>query len=400
MNKKSLVITVSITAVCVFILTTAFYLSPTGSLIFSHVSDTVSGKNYARFVQIGNLIDSKFMGPYTDHVLMDNALHMYVASLNDPYSAYFNKNEYEEFVGNLDGDYKGIGVTVSNTDGRILVSEVQKGSPAEKSGIQNGDIITAVNGTEYTGAALSEAVSAIRKTALGGRVKISIERNGNPIDIDVVIEEIKIELVSGRMLSPVTGYIRLQSFGTGVGNLFKAKANELKKQGMKGLIIDLRSNPGGSLESAVEVGDFLLPEGKIITIKQKSGEEAVYKSDKSEIGIPMCVLINESSASASEVISGALRDHKKATLIGKKTYGKGVVQTLFELGDKTALRLTTAKYFTPSGECIDGIGIAPDIEVDLPEGIVFGQRDTEIENDTQLNAAIEEMNKLLTQDEA
>ena len=202
------------------------------------------------------------------------------------------------------------------------------------------------------------------------------------------------------MLSPVTGYIRLQSFGTGVGNLFKAKANELKKQGMKGLIIDLRSNPGGSLESAVEVGDFLLPEGKIITIKQKSGEEAVYKSDKSEIGIPMCVLINESSASASEVISGALSDHKKATLIGKKTYGKGVVQTLFELGDKTALRLTTAKYFTPSGECIDGIGIAPDIEVDLPEGMVFGQRDTEIENDTQLDAAIEEMNKLLTQDEA
>lgn len=400
MNKKSVIITACITAVCVFVLTTAFYLSPTGTLVFSHISDTTTGKNYARFAQLERLIDSKFMGSYTDHVLMDNALHMYVASLNDPYSAYFNRSEYRDFVSNLDGDYKGIGVTVSNTDGRICVSNVQKGSPAEKSGIQKGDIITAVNGTSYTGDALSEAVSAIRKTSLGGSVKISVERNGQPIDINVVIEEIKIELVKGKMINPVTGYVRIESFGTDVATNFKKKVSELKNSGMKGLIIDLRSNPGGTLDTAVEVGDFLLPEGKIISVKQKSGKEAVYKSDKNEIGMPMCVLINESSASASEVIAGALRDHKKAVLIGKKTYGKGVVQTVFDLGEETALRLTTAKYYTPSGECIDGVGINPDIDVSLPEGVYFGQRDEEIENDTQLDAAIEEMNKLLTQDKA
>ena len=400
MTKKPTIITAAITAVCVFALTTAFYLSPTGSIVFGLISDTVTGSSYAKFIQFENIIEKKYMGSYNGSALMDNALHMYVASLNDPYSSYFNKNEYEDFSSNLGGDYRGIGVTVANANGRILIKNVQKNSPAQKGGIQKGDILAKVNGKDYSGNELSAAVMAIKAIPLGSSVVITVERGGKTLDLTVVIEEIKRELVSSRMEQPGIGYIRLQSFGTDVFEKFKSQIEELKKQGMKGLIIDLRSNPGGTLTAAVDVGNYLLPEGNIITIRNKSGGEEVYKSDKNELGLPMCVLINENSASASEVIAGALRDYKKATLVGKKTFGKGVVQTVFDLGDKTALRLTTAKYYTPSGECIHAKGIAPDIEVDLPDGVSFTQNDTEIENDTQLEAAITEINRLLSDGQA
>lgn len=399
MNKKSILITAVITALCVFILTSVFYTTPTGNLVFSHISDTVTGSNYAKFSQLENLIEKNYMGSYNGDALIDNALHMYVASLNDPYSAFFNKSEYEDFSSGLEGDYKGIGITVSNKEGKIIVTNVQNNSPARKAGIKKGDIIAKVNGTAYSGAQLSDAVLAIKKNSLGSKVAVTVEREGKLTDLTVVIEEIKMELVSSRFLEGSIGYVRIQSFGKNVSKDFEKQVEDMKSKGMQGLIIDLRSNPGGALTTAVEIGDYLLGEGKILTIRDKAGNEKEYKSKKGELELPMCVLINENSASASELIAGALRDHKKAVLVGKKTFGKGVVQSVFDLGDDTGLRLTTAKYYTPSGECIHGTGIYPNVEVALPEGITFSQNDTQIENDTQLDAAINEMKKLLTEGE-
>lgn len=394
MNKKPILITAVVTALCVFILTSVFYTTPTGTLVFSHISDTVTGSNYAKFSQLENLIEQNYMGSYNENKLIDNALHMYVASLNDPYSAFFNKSEYDEFSSGLEGDYRGIGITVSNANGRILITNVQKNSPAMKAGMKKGDIITKINGKEYPGSQMSEAVSAIKKHSVGSSLAVTVERGGNLTDLTVVIEEIKMELVSSRFLQDNIGYVRIQSFGKNVAKDFEKQVDEMKTKGMKGLIIDLRSNPGGALTTAVEIGDYLLGEGTILTIRDKAGNEKEYKSKKGELDLPICLLINENSASASELIAGALRDHKKAVLVGKKSFGKGVVQSVFDLGDETALRLTTAKYYTPSGECIHGTGVSPDVEIDLPQGSTFSQNDTEIENDTQLDAAINEMKKL------
>ncbi|MBO7288578.1 MAG: S41 family peptidase [Clostridia bacterium] len=399
MKKKPILITAVITALCVFLLTTYLYTTPAGTLVFSHLSDTVTGKNYAKFAQLEYLIENEYMGSYTDHVLMDNALHMYVASLNDPYSTFFNKSEYEEFSSGLEGDYRGIGVTVKNENGRILITNVQNNSPAQKGGILPGDILVKVNGTEYNGGQMSSAVSAIKKHSVGQSLTITVERDGILKDFTIVIEDIKLELVSSKILENFIGYVRIQSFGNEVAALFKKNVEEMKEKGIKGLIIDLRSNPGGALTTAVEIGDYLIGEGELLTVRDKDGKEKVYKSKKGELELPMCVLINENSASASELVAGALRDYNKATLIGKKTYGKGVVQSVFDLGDETALRLTIAKYYTPSGECIHGKGISPDVEVGLPEGVSISQNDKEIENDTQLDAAIEEMKRLMTQGE-
>ena len=399
MKKKPILITAVITALCVFLLTTYLYTTPAGTLVFSHLSDTVTGKNYAKFAQLEYLIENEYMGSYTDHVLMDNALHMYVASLNDPYSTFFNKSEYEEFSSGLEGDYRGIGVTVKNENGRILITNVQNNSPAQKGGILPGDILVKVNGTEYNGGQMSSAVSAIKKHSVGQSLTVTVERDGILKDFTIVIEDIKLELVSSKILENFIGYVRIQSFGNEVASLFKKNVEEMKEKGIKGLIIDLRSNPGGALTTAVEIGDYLIGEGELLTVRDKDGKEKVYKSKKGELELPMCVLINENSASASELVAGALRDYNKATLIGKKTYGKGVVQSVFDLGDETALRLTIAKYYTPSGECIHGKGISPDVEVGLPEGVSISQNDKEIENDTQLDAAIEEMKRLMTQGE-
>ena len=399
MKKKPILITAVITALCVFLLTTYLYTTPAGTLVFSHLSDTVTGKNYAKFAQLEYLIENEYMGSYTDHVLMDNALHMYVASLNDPYSTFFNKSEYEEFSSGREGDYRGIGVTVKNENGRILITNVQNNSPAQKGGILPGDILVKVNGTEYNGGQMSSAVSAIKKHSVGQSLTVTVERDGILKDFTIVIEDIKLELVSSKILENFIGYVRIQSFGNEVASLFKKNVEEMKEKGIKGLIIDLRSNPGGALTTAVEIGDYLIGEGELLTVRDKDGKEKVYKSKKGELELPMCVLINENSASASELVAGALRDYNKATLIGKKTYGKGVVQSVFDLGDETALRLTIAKYYTPSGECIHGKGISPDVEVGLPEGVSISQNDKEIKNDTQLDAAIEEMKRLMTQGE-
>ena len=191
------------------------------------------------------------------------------------------------------------------------------------------------------------------------------------------------------MLDENIGYIRIETFGNKVAENFEESLEKLQKQGMKSLIIDVRSNPGGSLDTVVDICDTLLPEGVITTVKDKNGKEDVYKSDADCINVPMCVLINSESASASEILAASLKEYKKATLVGEKTYGKGVVQGVFDLRDGSGLRITIAKYFTPSGVCIDKTGVEPDVEVLLPEGTTFQSLEDEGLADPQLEKAIE-----------
>jgi len=233
-------------------------------------------------------------------------------------------------------------------------------------------------------------VDAIKDAPDGEPVVVTVERGDETLELEVNREAIEIDYITSKMLSSDIGYIRIKTFGNDVAGEFRTELDGLLANGMKGLVIDLRSNPGGVLEQVVEMTDMLVPEGIITTVREKNSSfDREYKSDKNETAVPMCVLINSASASASEVMAGALRDFRKATLIGEKTFGKGVVQGIYEFGDDTAVRITVAKYYTPGGECIHGSGIEPDIAVALPEGTHISEFSDDIKNDTQLSKALE-----------
>ncbi|MBR3932566.1 MAG: S41 family peptidase [Clostridia bacterium] len=392
MNKKTIVITSIITAIAVFVLTTLFYLSPLGVVFVGRLSDSSVSKFYGKLIKIEKIIEDEYMGSYNSDRMMSYAVQSYVEALRDPYSAYYSPSAYKDITAELDGEYRGIGVVVGTRNGEIIVKSVNSSSPAEKAGILKDDVLLSVNGTDYPAEKLAEAVNVIKGTKVGNTVSLGIRRGEEILTIDIKIEKVKEILVTHRVIDGNVGYIRLSSFGTNVGPEFAGTLKELEKENIKALIIDLRSNPGGTLDSATAIADLLLPKGDIVTIKDKKGNEEVYTSDKKELNLPMCVLINEQSASASEVLAGALKDYNKAILVGKKSFGKGVVQSVMDLGDGSGLSLTIAKYYTPSGECIHGVGIEPDIEVDLPEDADFmiGEED---KNDTQLAAALEAIKK-------
>lgn len=386
MKKKQIMTVCVITAVVSIILTSVFYFSPFGMMLVSICSDSPVASGYGKLMRIEKYIDNNYMGEYSPDYLMDRAVHGYVASLGDPYSSYFNKKEFEGLNQQLDGEYRGIGVTVGAADGKIRINSVNADSPAEKSGVIEGDFILKINGTGYTGAEVSKAIDVIKSTDIGETVTITVERDGSIIDIPIKIEKILKELVKSQMLDSSTGYIYLSTFGTGVSKDFSKALEELKSKHMRCLVVDLRNNPGGTLDSAVEIADMLLGECTIVSVKDKHGNEQVYSSDKKEVNLPICVLVNESSASASEVLSAALRDNGKATLVGKKTFGKGVVQSVVDFGDGTGISVTIAKYYTPSGVCINGVGIVPDVEVDLAQGADVTPGEIS-KNDAQLETA-------------
>lgn len=392
MNKKTIVITSIITAIAVFVLTTLFYLSPLGVVFVGRLSDSSVSKFYGKLIKIEKIIEDEYMGSYNSDRMMSYAVQSYVEALRDPYSAYYSPSAYKDITAELDGEYRGIGVVVETRNGEIIIKSVNSSSPAEKAGILKDDVLLSVNGTDYPAEKLAEAVNVIKGTKVGDTVSLGIRRGEEILTIDIKIEKVKEILVTHRVIDGNVGYIRLSSFGTNVGPEFAGTLKELEKENIKALIIDLRSNPGGTLDSATAIADLLLPKGDIVTIKDKKGNEEVYTSDKEEVNLPMCVLLNEQSASASEVLAGALKDYNKAILVGKKSFGKGVVQSVMDLGDGSGLSLTIAKYYTPSGECIHKIGIEPDIEVDLPEDADFmiGEED---KNDTQLAAALEAIKK-------
>ncbi len=389
-NKSSVVLTAFIT----FFVTSAMYL---GSYLFFPATHEKLGsiKDYLPSLsiesgdmgEVKSLIDKNFINEPDEEKLNAVALKGYVAALGDAYSEYYTKAEYTSLTAELTGKYKGIGIEVGVNDKKqIVIITAYKDAPAHKAGLKSGDILDKVNGKHYAGDDLDTAVSVIKNAKES--VTITVIRDGKSADYKITPEEVNVPCAESEMLADGIGYIRLYSFSEDANEVFRTHVNKLVSSDAKSLIIDLRDNPGGMLTTVVDIADLLLPEGNILTIKGRNTDKEEFLSGKTCLDIPLCVLINGGSASASEVLAGALKDHKRAVLVGEKSFGKGLVQSVFELDSGAALKLTTAKYYTPSGVCIDGEGITPDhvIEWKPDADYVYS-----METDSQLQKAIELM---------
>lgn len=318
-------------------------------------------------------IDEYYYRPedITQTQLEDGMYKGLLESLDDPYSEYYNEEEMQELSESLSGQYAGIGAYISldQNSGYPEISGVMPDTPAEKAGLQAGDIIRKVDGQDVLDESLDEVVSHVRGEE-GTTVELSIVREGESGDLTITVERAKVDspTVSSSMLDEEKGigYIQIAEFDDVTLDQFEKALTGLQDEGLKGLVLDLRGNPGGSVDSVTAIAEYFLPEGLIFSMKDKNGKETDYSTDGSkELGLPLAVLVNGYSASASEILSGAIKDAGTGTLIGTTTYGKGVVQTVFSLHDGTAVKLTVADYYTRNGNSINKKGVTPDIELEL-----------------------------------
>lgn len=314
-----------------------------------------------------------------------------VDSLNDPYSEYYTKEEIEQVNLDNEGIYYGIGAYVSMDTELSMpkISGVIANTPAEEAGLRENDVITAVDDVSMYQKSTQDAVSYIRGEE-GTKVTLTIYRESEQEYIDFTVERRRVEspTVNYEMMGEI-GYLQITSFDEVTVDQFKEAYAALKEAGMKGLIIDVRSNPGGLLTTVLEISRQILPKGLIVYTEDKYGQKNEYSCDGSnEIDIPLVVLINGNSASASEILAGAVQDYGIGTIVGKTTYGKGVVQNIFALNDGSAVKLTISNYFTPNGNNIHGIGIIPDVEVELDVDKYYDE-----DVDTQIEKAIEVLNE-------
>jgi len=354
-------------------------------------------RRYLRLDQFRGYIQHGYIEEIDDDTLMTGAMQGMFYSLNDPYSFYMTPEQTAAATQEEVGIYHGIGcqLIVDPDDALITVTRVYKDSPAMLAGIAPGDKIVRVFGEAVTGYELNEAVSKI-KGEPGTSTEITIRRGDEMIEMTIARAEVTVDRVEVRMLEDGIGMITIYEFEGNVVASFKEALKSLEKEKAKGMIIDLRGNPGGSLDAVVSICDMLLPECTIVTVEDRYGNVEEYTSDPSMTKMPLTVLINEMSASASEILAGCVKDHKIGTLVGMQTFGKGIVQSVYVFkDDNSSIHLTTAKYFTPSGENIHKIGIAPDRVVDLPEELKINPTKLTDENDTQLATAIEEVKKLI-----
>lgn len=317
--------------------------------------------------------------------LAEGAIRGMVAALDDPYSTFMNPEQYKSFNEETFGTFGGVGIYVTTVDGVLTVIAPIDGSPGQRAGLKSGDKILKVDGKDISGLSDDEAIALI-KGEPGTEVTLTIAREGEGIkDYTLTREMIDEPMVSGKMLGNNIGYIRITMFDENCGADFAKKLKELENQGMKGLIVDVRDNPGGLLDEVVKIARLLVPKGPIVSTIDRFGNKKIYSSVLPRVKFPLVVLVNEGSASASEILAGAVKDTAAGILVGQKTFGKGSVQTMFEFPDGSAVKLTVEKYYTPSGKSIHGIGIEPDVTVDLPPPAAPAD---EVE-DTQLQKAIE-----------
>ncbi|KUK71584.1 MAG: Carboxyl-terminal protease [Clostridiales bacterium 38_11] len=349
-------------------------------------------KKYEKNEYISRFVKDNFLYEKDESVILEGALKGMLDVLEDPYSEYLTPEEFNSLIEQTQGEYSGIGVYVSVTeDNKIVVVSPIEDTPADKAGLRTGDFISKVNGVEYLGDKLSDAVN-VMKGIPGTDVTITINRtqkDGSETSFDVVItrQNIKIETIKSEMLEDKIGYIRITTFDQQTDEDFNVALRSLSTQAMVGLIIDLRYNPGGLITSVTEIADVLLGETIITYTQTRDGQREYYNSDKKKVDVPMVILINEGSASASEILAGAVKDTKSGTLVGTKTFGKGIVQRIMPLEDGSGIKLTVSEYFTPNDVNIHGIGIEPDVYVELPEDVAYGPDN--IAEDVQLQRAVE-----------
>lgn len=353
-----------------------------------YASETVTEADVnEKLDQINSIIEKYYL--YENEVdadtLIDGIYSGYAAALGDPYTEYYDEEETSALYESTSGEFSGIGATMSKglSSDEITVSNVYEDSPAEKAGMKAGDVIIAVDGHSVSGQELETVVSWI-KGEKGTDVTLRVLRNGEELELTATRDIIEVQTVSGEMKDGQIGYIAVSEFDTVTYEQFEKALNDLEAQGMEGLVIDLRGNPGGNLTTVTDMLKLLLPEGTIVSTKDKYGNtEEITCDGTHEFKKPLAVLVNQYSASASEIFSGAVQDYGIGTIVGTTTYGKGVVQQLMDLGDGTCLKVTIAEYYTPNGRSINGTGVEPDVEVE------YEYDEANPEADNQLEKALE-----------
>ena len=354
-----------------------------------------NGIPLAKINKIENLIDQYYLFDIDKNKQQEGAVEGYVKALGDPYSEFLTKEEMDSLNQQTEGEYAGVGIVVTPSEtGAITVVSAIKGSPAFEKGIKKDDIILKINGKDYNASQMNDAVK-VMKGKPNTDVKLTIARMENKtskiFDVNITRRMISLTTVNSQKIGDI-GYINITQFDRKTDKEFIEQYENLKKQNVKSIVLDLRNNPGGLLDSTVKIADYLLPQGVIVKTVDKNKKEDVQKSDASEQNLPMVVLVNGSSASASEILTGALKDYKKATIVGEKTFGKGIVQTIIPMDKGEGLKLTISEYFSPNGNKIHKQGVKPDVEIKLDEkakgiGVEF------IKEDNQLQKALEILNK-------
>jgi carboxyl-terminal processing protease len=361
--------------------------------IISFDAETVSYENVVKFNRVMDILRNDYYRQVDENKMLEGAINGLAESLGDPYTVYFDKNQMDAFLEKSRGSYVGIGVTVSvDDDGLLTVIEPMDGSPAMEAGMKQGDKIVKVDGKDVTSISDENMIISMIKGNENTRVGITVYRPSEDryVQFDIKRKRIRASNIKSEILEGKIGYIRIVMFDSEIAGYFRNDLNNMLKSGIRGLIIDLRDNPGGSFEQVVEIADILLPSGTIVYTEDRDGRKEYRYSNRASTDLPLAILINGNSASASEILAGSVKDHGRGLLVGTKTFGKGLVQELKLLGDGSGLKVTISRYFTPSGVCIQDTGIKPDIEV----GVFEEYRNHPVsqiprDRDIQLKSAIE-----------
>ena len=343
--------------------------------------------------QLENMIDENYLGDVDEEDLAEGVYAGLIYGLGDVYSRYYTAEEYEQETTSTEGSYVGIGISMEkNPEGGVKIAECYEGGPGEKAGLKSGDVISAIDGEDITEKELSD-VSAMIRNSGKDQVVLTVHRENEEKALEITVEVTDVELPSvfSEMLDDHVGYIRISEFKGVTPEQYLEAYQNLKEQDMQKLVIDLRDNPGGLLDSVCEILNHVLPEGLIVYTEDKYGNRQEETSDGEDpIQIPLAVLVNENSASASEIFAGAVKDYGIGKIVGTTTYGKGVVQSLQELPDGSAVKLTISNYYTPKGNNINKVGIQPDVEVKLDTSLLNKDEITH-EEDNQLQEAIKSL---------
>ncbi len=356
-----------LTACCLLtaVLTTAAIVG-TEAVLLNRLTGSVSES--VRFLRTMKLLKRNYNGEVDNHQLFDGALKGMVESVGDPYTVYLNKKDFQQLSEMTVGSFGGIGIVFGKRGNDYVVISALEDNPGAKAGIRSGDIITAIDDKSTREMNMEQVANKIRGK-YGTTVTLELkDKEGKLRKVNVVRAEIKNPSVAGQMLANTKiGYIRIAIFNENTGDDFAKKYAELEKQGMQALVLDLRENPGGILDAGVDVARMLVPKGPIVSVIDKNGNKFEETSSLEKVKYPLAVLVDHGSASASEIVAGAIKDTKSGKLFGVKTFGKGSVQSVYRLDNNTAVKITVAKYYTPSGVSIHNVGIEPDVKVELPE---------------------------------
>ncbi len=357
LKKRFSILTLVIACICSCSLIIAAFLyglhSVTGSL-----------PGTFKFLRALSIVRSSFIETVDYNKLYEGSIKGMVNALGDPYSVYLDEESFKSLITSTEGHFGGIGVVIGMKDNNFVVIAPLKGTPGDRAGIKSGDKITAIDGKKTAGQTLEEVVAQIRGKE-GTSVEIELKTAaGEEKTVRVIRSDIKLETVAGEMKKNKIGYIRIGMFNENTGSDFIKKFHELEGQGMEALVLDLRDNPGGLLSESVKVAELMVPKGPIVSVTERSGKSVTEYSNLEKAKYPVAVLVNQGSASAAEIVAGALQDTKAGKLFGTKTFGKGSVQAVSNLDESTGMKLTIARYYTPSGRSINGTGIEPDVVVE------------------------------------